>query len=205
MKLLSCYIEKYGKINQKEYKFNKGITQINEGNAAGKSTLASFIKAMFYGLNSYTVKSKAFEDRQHYCPFGSTSFGGNITFEMNGDIYRVERTFDQKSESKDEMRIYKNNSLTDELGEDIGMSVFGIDRDAFVKTIFFTSADQDIKTSSVINAKLNNLSLDDNNENLYEKGVAEHGGTGLCRADLRHHRGNGKELIRDTKEDQYET
>ena len=171
MKLISCYIEKYGIIRQKEYKFNKGITQINEGNAAGKSTLASFIKAMFYGLNSYTAKSKAFEDRQHFCPFGEKTFGGSITFDINGDIYRIERVFDQKSESKDEMRLFKNDKPTQEFGEDVGMSVFGIDKDAFVKTIFFTSSDQDLKTSSVINAKLNNFSLDDSSENTFEKGI----------------------------------
>lgn len=173
MKLLSCYIEKYGRISQKEIKFNEGITEILEENGAGKSTLASFIKAMFYGLSSYTLKSKNFEDRQHYCPFGEKNFGGNITFEMQGNIYRIERSFDQKSEAKDDLRVYKNDIVTNEFGNEIGQNIFGIDEDSFKKTIFFTGNDNNINTTPSINSKLNAYSLDSSSENNFEKGIAD--------------------------------
>ena len=52
MKLVSCHISGYGSLRDKDIKFDGGLTQICEPNGYGKTTLASFIKAMFYGLPS---------------------------------------------------------------------------------------------------------------------------------------------------------
>ncbi|MBQ8406703.1 MAG: AAA family ATPase, partial [Clostridia bacterium] len=82
MKLISCYVEGYGKIKREEFFFDEKLSVFSRENGAGKTTLASFIKAMFYGLESYREKSKEFFDRQHFYPFDGGEFGGNITFEM---------------------------------------------------------------------------------------------------------------------------
>ena len=84
MKLLSYHIENYGKMHDVDGDFSQGLTCFCEKNGHGKTTLASFIKAMFYGLPSYTTKTKAFDDRQHFYPFAGGKFGGNLTFEMQG-------------------------------------------------------------------------------------------------------------------------
>ena len=42
-------IENYGKISGLDMKFSGGINEITEDNGFGKTTIASFIKAMFYG------------------------------------------------------------------------------------------------------------------------------------------------------------
>ena len=97
MKLLSCHVENYGKIKNKDYDFSSDITCIFEENGAGKSTLASFIKAMFYGLEGYRSNSTDFCDRQHYYPFDGGNFGGNLTFSLNGATYKIERFFGEKS------------------------------------------------------------------------------------------------------------
>ena len=47
---------------------------------AGKTTLAEFIKSMFYGLLSYKTTTKEFVSRKHYYPFNGGLFGGNIVF-----------------------------------------------------------------------------------------------------------------------------
>ena len=57
MKLISCYIENFGKISQKEFVFDERITLFLEENGYGKTTLAEFIKSMFYGLLSYKTTS----------------------------------------------------------------------------------------------------------------------------------------------------
>ena len=110
MKLLSYHIENYGKIHDKDGDFSNGLTCICEKNGFGKSTLASFIKAMFYGLDSYTAASKGFNDRQHFYPFEGGKFGGNLTFESGGKTYRIERFFDKKSGKGDECRVYENGA-----------------------------------------------------------------------------------------------
>lgn len=157
MKLLSLHIENYGKISKRDFTFNDKITSLCEENGFGKTTLASFIKAMFYGLDPYRANSKEFSERQHFYPFGGGAFGGNLTFSMNGKIYKIERFFGEKSDTQDEVKVYCNGTLTGELGADIGKAVFGIDRESFERTVYITAADTEISSTTGINAKLNNF------------------------------------------------
>ena len=69
MKLIAYHIENYGKIHNLDGVFDKGLTEFCENNGFGKTTMASFIRAMFYGLPTYTARSKTFDDRQHFYPF----------------------------------------------------------------------------------------------------------------------------------------
>ena len=52
MKLVSAYIENYGGIEKKAIDFKQGITEFCEENGYGKTTLASFIKAIFIPLTA---------------------------------------------------------------------------------------------------------------------------------------------------------
>ncbi len=58
MKLISCYIENFGAITKKEIRFEENLTSICEENGFGKTTLASFLEAMFYGMSSDRANSK---------------------------------------------------------------------------------------------------------------------------------------------------
>lgn len=155
MKLIGCHIENYGKIKDTDYTFADGITQFCEENGYGKTTLASFLKAMFYGLPAANGRTKQFNDRAHFYPFDGGKFGGSLVFEKEGKQYRVERFFDKSSSTKDSLLVYCNGIPTEEFGEDIGKSVFGLDEEAFERTVFVTAAEMDIGSTSGINAKLN--------------------------------------------------
>ena len=50
MKLISLHIDNFGQFNNFDYVFEDGINQIVEENGWGKSTLAAFIKVMFFGF-----------------------------------------------------------------------------------------------------------------------------------------------------------
>lgn len=155
MKLLSYHIENYGKIHNQDGDFSDAITCICEKNGFGKSTLASFIKAMFYGLDSYTVASKGFNDRQHFYPFEGGKFGGNLTFESDGKIYRIERFFDKKSGRGDECKVYLGGAPFDGFGEEIGKTLFGLDEESFLRTVFITANEIEVSSTHSINEKLN--------------------------------------------------
>ncbi len=157
MKLLSCHVESFGKIKNQDYDFLSGITSFNKENGAGKSTLASFIKAMFYGLEGYKINSTEFCDRQHYYPFDGGNFGGNLTFKYDSNTYKIERFFGEKSQTQDTLTVYKNGDLTTEFGDDVGKSVFGIDKQSFERTAFIGGEEIEIKSTSSINSKLSNF------------------------------------------------
>lgn len=52
MKLISLHIDNFGQFNNFDYVFEDGINQIVEENGWGKSTLAAFIKVMFFGFDN---------------------------------------------------------------------------------------------------------------------------------------------------------
>lgn len=166
MRLISCYIENFGSIKKKEIFFNNTLTSICEENGFGKTTLASFLEAMFYGMESDRANSKDFCMRRHFNPFTGGKYGGNIVFSVGKDMYKIERSFDEKSEVKDNLIVYKNNELYNEFGDKIGEKIFGIDKQSFERTIFIDAHEIEIGSTGSINAKLNNFiegSTDDTN------------------------------------------
>ena len=52
MKLIKCNISAFGIFNNEEFVFDDGLSCIVEENGFGKTTLAMFIKAMFYSLET---------------------------------------------------------------------------------------------------------------------------------------------------------
>ena len=164
MKLISCYIENFGCISNKEYLFDKNLTVISQENGEGKSTLVAFIKAMFYGLEGYTISSVGFCDRLHFYPFSGGLFGGNLTFLHNGKEYKIERFFGEKSKTGDTFKVYHNGMETNDFSEDVGKAVFGLDKQSFERIITVSSDEIEIKSTSSINAKLSEFlegNLDD--------------------------------------------
>jgi len=58
MKLLSCYIEGFGTFVKKSFTFDDALTSYLEKNGFGKTTLATFISVMFYGMETTAANSK---------------------------------------------------------------------------------------------------------------------------------------------------
>lgn len=169
MKLLACHIENFGKFSNADFDFSEGVSCFFGENGYGKTTLACFIKSMFYGLPNQ--RGDNFNERKRFFPFNGGKFGGNVRFEYNGKEYRIERVFDKKSEARDDMRVYRGGMPSDELGAVPGVSLFGIDEDSFKRIIFITADDVDISSAKGISAKLNNYIDDTDGENNFETAV----------------------------------
>ena len=104
MKILKCHIENFGKLSDYNYEFKDELNTIKEDNGYGKTTFASFIKAMFYGLD-YKKNTKVLIDRKKYDPWQGGAFGGSIEFEINKKKYKIERFFGKK-ETDDTFKLY---------------------------------------------------------------------------------------------------
>ena len=63
MRLISCTIENFGKLNNVTYDFSEQCNTIREDNGWGKSTLAAFIRVMFYGFNNENKKKLTEKER----------------------------------------------------------------------------------------------------------------------------------------------
>ncbi len=155
MRIISCYIEGYGKIKQREFSFDEGITTVFWENGEGKSTLASFLKAMLYGLKGYSKRSTEFCDREHFYPFDGGLFGGNLHLEANGKRYKIERFFGDKSETADRLTVYEDGREMKDAPVDIGRLLLGMDKESFERTAFLRYEDLEIASTDGIHARLN--------------------------------------------------
>lgn len=154
MKLLKCHIVGFGNWKNQTIDFKDGLTSVCEKNGFGKSSLASFIRAMFYGLERVT---KANNERKRALPFDGSPCGGSLDFEWQGNQYSIERSFIGRTPKDDSLICYKNGIETKELGEIPGNVVFGLDLDSFNRTIFISPTDLEISSSETLNAKMSHF------------------------------------------------
>lgn len=158
MKLISLYIENFGTLSGYELTFGDGITTIVEPNGFGKTTLAEFIRAMFYG---FPRKSKTLEKskRQKYLPWNGGVCGGNLIFEQDGQRFRLERTFGAvpKNDTFTLIDLATGRKST-RYCEEIGMEIFGLDGDSFERSTYLPQMGESGPLSTAaMEAKLTNL------------------------------------------------
>ncbi len=105
MKLIACEIENFGKFHRQTLPFKDGLCAFCHPNGWGKSTLAAFIKSMFYGLSDNRTRALHLNDRKKYAPWQGGAFGGALLFEYKGKTYRLERFFG-KTPAGDIAKLY---------------------------------------------------------------------------------------------------
>ncbi|MCQ2382580.1 MAG: AAA family ATPase [Clostridia bacterium] len=156
MKLIQCHIENFGKLANFDYCFTGGLNSIKADNGWGKSTLAAFIKAMFYGLPITNKKQLDENERKKYLPWQGGNFGGNLIFELGKKRYKIERFFDKKS---DTFQLYDltTGKKCQDFTENIGAEIFELDADAFERTIYIPQKALDTSGNESITQRLNHL------------------------------------------------
>ena len=157
MKLVKCYVSSFGKLKDFSYDFNSQLNTFKEDNGWGKSTLATFIKAMFYGLVS-GKRNVNENERIKYRPWNTTErFGGSIWFEKDGKVYKLERFFGTK-EAEDTVRLFDEETGKEfSKTENLGHRLFQIDEEGFLSTTYFSQKDFQVKSNTSITAKFNSV------------------------------------------------
>lgn len=160
MKIIRCYIENFGKLSNFTYEFETGINNIFEDNGFGKTTLANFIKAMFYGLEY--KRSKSLYERKKYLPWNEQKCGGNLVFKTNGKTYKIVRTFGQKP-SDDTFVLYdeQTNLVSNDFSINIGEELFKVDKTSFENTCFIDLSNTNQLLTQIISSKLENNNAQD--------------------------------------------
>ena len=153
MKIISLYIESFGKLSDYLFEFSPKMNSVYEENGWGKTTMSVFIKTMLYGFSN-----KA--ERERYTPWNNkNSFGGTMIIEVKGKKYRIDRRFDPKKASADTLNIYdlKTNLEVPDLGMDIGEKLLNLNVDSFERSVFIPQKELEEGFGSDIEAKLANL------------------------------------------------
>ncbi|MBE6810315.1 MAG: hypothetical protein E7521_04570 [Ruminococcaceae bacterium] len=160
MKLNKIYISAFGGLKDFTLDLTDGLNVIYGNNEDGKSTVAAFIKAMFYGTGRNT-KNISDSIRLKYTPWDNSQMAGRIFFEHQNKRYCLEREF-RKSDSTDRITLTDLDSgKTIETSENIGQQFFGLSAAAFERSLFIGNGDfiKDDTAAGEINGKLSNIAI----------------------------------------------
>lgn len=170
MRLNKIYISAFGGLKDFTLNLSDGLNVVYGNNEDGKSTVAAFIKSMFYGTGR---NSKILADsvRQKYTPWDGSTMAGRIYFENEGKNYCLEREF-RKSDSTDRI-LLTDTDLGKEIDatDNIGEHFFGMSAAAFERSLFIGNGDfiKDGAAAGEINAKLSNIAVTGNEDTSYQK------------------------------------
>lgn len=149
------HIENFGKLHNIDLNFNDNLNQIIKENGWGKSTLAMFIKAMFYGMPAKTRGDDFKSERTKYMPWQGGNYGGYIEFRKDDKNYRVTRIFGKSPEFDSfELLDLGNNQLIKSEFSSLGEELFGIGEESFKMTAFFPQLNFRSNANSELTANL---------------------------------------------------
>lgn len=137
MKLLSCHINRFGCLQDFDLVFEEGVTLMNACNGFGKTTLAEFLRAMFYGFPR-SVRDPEKNSRKKYAPWEGGLYGGILRFSHKGKVYRVHRTFgDTPRQDRFLLIDETTGQISRDFSQDLGLELFGLDADSFARSTYF--------------------------------------------------------------------
>ena len=171
MKIIRCHIENFGKFSDYTMSFDeKKKNVICEENGWGKSTLAAFIRVMFYGFDNDGKRDEYENERKRFKPWQGGVYGGQVIFEAGEKVYEASRVFGTKDKDdvfvlKEENSGLESSDFTKKLGEEL----FGLDSKSFERSIFVSQNACDTRVTDGISAKLGNLTDSTDDINNYEK------------------------------------
>lgn len=170
MRLLNCHIENFGKLHDFSMDFSAGCNTICQENGFGKSTLASFIRVMFYGFLGESKRNNLENERKRYQPWQGGIYGGSLSFEVGERQYCLRRVFHDKVQNDEfELRDQKTNLISTDYTEHIGEELFGVNQESFIRTVYIGQNDMVTSSTDDINAKIGNLTDDTNDLNRFEE------------------------------------
>ena len=128
-------ISAFGGIKNLSLTPSKGINLITAPNESGKSTIAAFIKFIFYGFGGQRKQALAENERSLYMPWDGSRAGGGITLSSPEGRFRIERYQSATKESIDVYDAYTRKSVFTGLVP--GEVFFGVGEESFYKILFF--------------------------------------------------------------------
>ena len=189
MKIISLHVQDFGKLHDVKLPLNDGINVISNSNGFGKTTVASFIRAMLYGFTYRTANGV--KDSARFAPWqGTGRFGGSIVVLHEGQTYRIERFFGvtQKQETLTVINVATGKAL--DLNEmQPGEYFLGLTADSYDRSAYFPQEAVSLASNDNFDSKLANLV--ENGADDYDKIQEKLRG---YKKSIRYEKGNGGKI-----------
>ena len=174
MVIEKIHINCFGNIENRDFDFCDGVNIVEGLNESGKSTLAAFIKFVFYGLSAKSSDG-ALCERERYVNWHSGSADGYMTVRTRDGRYRIERVImsaGQMSDSGANRTVYREGVTVTDLANNSPLKIkcepgeyfFALDCEVFSKTAFVSQLDGAKVTGEKMTQAIENIlfSADEN-------------------------------------------
>lgn len=152
-------ISHFGGVKDFECSFSDGINLIEGRNEAGKTTISTFIKFIFYGLSGKT-KGGGLSERRKYQSWETDSAEGALEFTHKGTRYRIERSLipSARAQGRETVKIIDLATNTECLqGVNPGKHFFGVTEEVFLQTAFVGQADGSVIDGGSVATAIENM------------------------------------------------
>lgn len=174
MKLIKMHADNFGCLHNFDYEFDNGLNVILHDNGWGKTTMASFLKAMLYGFDTKRSKDITENERKRYLPWQGGKYGGSLDFEARGKRYRIFRTFGETPRfDKAKLIELDSNAEIKVAADKIGETLFRLDASAFQRSVYINQNGLSIDgAASSIHTRLNALVSQANDVAAFDDAIA---------------------------------
>ncbi len=150
MKLITLEILAFGKLKNFTLTPEAGLNTYIQPNEFGKTTLIHFIYFMLYGYEAKRLKT--------YLPWSGEAMAGSLTMEMDGRIWKIERTHPHKGAEKRQVFCTtsgENAPLSAK--EQPGPYFLKLDGETFLRTFCITQGDLLFARTDGLDTALKNM------------------------------------------------
>ena len=156
MKIISIHVQSFGKLNDVKLQLNDGVNVIRNVNGFGKTTMASFIRAMLYGFAYKTVGGV--KDSARFAPWqGTGRFGGSMTVQHNGETLRIERFFGTTAKQETLVVTNEKTGKVVDLQMQPGEFLLGLTADSYDRSAYFPQEAVELSSNDNFDSRLANL------------------------------------------------
>ncbi len=153
MEIRALYIQAFGGLKDYSLKTGAGATVFYGPNERGKTTLLTFIRAMFYGLGERRGPDNL---RERYQPRDGSAMGGTVWFIRDGISYELSRSFGQRK-GLDQVTLTDldhNRKVELQDPDQPGIELFGLSREVFRNSVSVESSGPGLEKSPQTEQKL---------------------------------------------------
>lgn len=140
MILNKLLLKSFGKFQNREIVLKEGINVVYGENESGKSTMHTFLRAMFFGLRRMRGKASRTDTYTRYKPWGeNTRYEGILWFTCGEKRFRLERDF-SVPQSPARLFCETDGELLSVADGDLDMLLGNISETVFQNTVFVPQA-----------------------------------------------------------------
>lgn len=159
MNILSMHAS-FGTLQNQTLTLHEGLNIITAPNESGKSTWASFLLAMLYGVDSSARATRGtLPVKTKYRPWSGAPMEGRLELEWNGRRIAIERTGKPRAPMSD-FRAYDLDTMqpiAGMTGENCGELLLGVGRSVFERSAFLAQGGAAVTADAALEQKLASL------------------------------------------------